>query len=107
DDLIARALDNSFDVTHRWSSAGGDFCGFTKKTYYDLGGYLLSHSNWGIDTEFEERAKRERYSVVYPFWHYHIEHDNSVIEGKGRGTEVEPISREDLESINEYCSQAV
>lgn len=95
-------------ITRRWVTAGGDFCGFTKSTYEHLGGYDLRHINRGCDTEFEVRAKFAGMDIIRWYFHYHLEHDDSVEEGKDRPKvfmEAKPLSRCVLDEADKYVRE--
>jgi hypothetical protein len=80
--LINMANNDQFKVTDRWTTAAGDFAGFKKDIYADIGGFPLLHIDWGVDNAFFTLAKLKGYEVSQSYSHYHIWHDDTVYATK-------------------------
>lgn len=107
--LLDLADAGRLEVTGVYKGAGGDFCGFTRATYFRVGGFLAVHGNRGVDTEFQQRARKAGVAVLQEYVHYHIHHENAVREAAGRPLGVgacSPIRPEIARSWDQFASEA-
>jgi len=88
-------------VLRTFDGAGGDFCAVTRGTYARLGGYLLVHGNRGVDREFTERARTHGVAVIQEYEHYHVTHDNAIVEAPGRSLDVIEAAPVEPELVDE------
>jgi len=114
--LIKMAENDGFKLMGRFSTGSGDFTGFKKDLYWEIGGYALRHGNWHMDNEFLDRAKLLGYEISQSYSHYHINHDWSVIDGETRKLKeaqgfstdwrnYKPINKRILENIGEFIEE--
>jgi hypothetical protein len=110
--LVNMANKDEFEVMGRFNTAAGDFTAISKEAYQKLGGYLMLHGNWHLDNEFLSRAKLLGYEVSVPYTHYHLNHEESIINRATLDTtkkntdfaNFKPINKKIIEELDKYVA---
>lgn len=102
--LVGMANKDEFIVSQRFTTAGGDFSGFKKSIYEDIGGYPYLHIDWHIDNVFFDLARLKGYEFAQSYSHYHIFHDGTIYAPlKNHDFEhAKIINKKIIERIEEY-----
>jgi len=95
-------------VMRDFTAAAGDFCGFSRYAYQDIGGWAMVHQNLHVDNDFVSRAEEMGYTVVQDYRHFHIHHDHAGTEAPGRPRDWEkrePISEPLLLNLLDHTTR--
>jgi len=81
--LIEEANHRTLPFFNISADASGDFITLTKSIYMNAGRYNMLHGLWGLDGSFTYKILALNIPVHRQYWHYHIHHDNAIVETRG------------------------
>jgi len=104
--LVDMANKDQFKVSQRFTTAAGDFTGFKRSIYEDIGGYPLMHIDWHMDNLFFDLAKLKGYEFAQTYSHYHIFHEGTIYAPlKNHDWQNAPIiSKKIIGRVNEFVA---